>query len=133
MEIEWVYNDQVVIYKIKTFSRDSIYQNSEAIKHILRNWTAGKPYLALLDYTENPHMTLTPYYRQRTEDLLRTFPRLYGRTAYVMKKSAASQAFRLYVKYGIGHSHHRLKRELFFSCEEALAWLSEDLAAASVG
>lgn len=133
MQTEWLYDGHIVTYKVTVFSRETIYKNSETVKEIIRTWPSGRPYLALMDYTENPNLALTPYLRQRAEDILKTFPRLHGRIAVVMKKSAASQTMRLFIKYGLGHKHKKLEREIFFSHAEALAWLSEKVAVASAG
>lgn len=132
MQVEWLHSQQIVIYKVNEFTRQSINDSVETVMKIVRQWPAGQPYLALMDYTDNKSITLTPYYRQRSEDLLKAFPFLKGRSAIVMTKSSVAYSIKFYVKHGTGQKQSTLKRDVFFSRQDALSWLEEELVVESV-
>ena len=82
----------------------------------------GQP-LRILQDLARPGVVQTAYSRARGNTVTNAFPDLEGRIGYVMQPGITSQRVGRYVQ---GQEHHYRERHIFYSREEALAWLREE-------
>ncbi len=84
----------------------------------------GRPVLVLQDLSDSRAIQ-TPYSKTRGEEATEAYPELEGRTAYVMPDTPDNQRLKLFIQR---QPHRYRERRIFFTFDEALAWLQEALA-----
>jgi hypothetical protein len=83
-----------------------------------------RPVLILQDLS-NPHVAQTPYSRKRGQAITDLYPELRGRIAFILPNTLQSLRIQLFLRKDV-QNRARL-RDVFFSREQALAWLKKGL------
>lgn len=89
----------------------------------MRNWTPKRPYLALQIF--NKGVMMTPYARQRTEEVVSMFPHLKGRVATVIHPVTSASVTQSWLDNILSVQQPAFAHRIFFTREEALNWLTE--------
>jgi len=111
---------KIVRYIIKTAHRESIDKWVAHVDRVMGEWDQNRPCLLLYEVSDTP---LTPYIRSATQGIAEKYANLRGRTAVVVKKTVLTQLVRFFIDSFLARRHHIRERKMFFSNDEALAWL----------
>jgi hypothetical protein len=122
VRIEWLYDKRIVKCTLFDPSRESIDTMTDALVTIYRHWPDGKPFLALYDFSHGG-ILMTPYFRQRGNDLIEAASHLSGRYAVVLDDTLAGHAFAFFVKRILTYSLPNLENGVFYALDNAVAWL----------
>ena len=125
-----VHDGKIIIYEVTDVRRESVDVWAKVAHDTLVNWSPDYPYLNLQDFSGVENFAMTPYVRQRAEELMEPRPELSGRTAIVLKKSLGSRIVSMFIR--AKRVKKARQRRLFFTQEEALAWLEEWLDPANI-
>ncbi len=116
---EWLYDKQLVIFTIKDISRAAVDAAIQGFYDTMGAWPLDRPYLAINDFSA-PRDALTPYVRERVEEVNKFRPELKGHIAIVTRWGVLAQLMQVYVATHPGI--HR-ERRVFFHRDNALKWL----------
>lgn len=127
---KYVYDGKIIIYEVTDVRRESVDVWAKVAHDTLVNWSPDYPYLNLQDFSGVDNFAMTPYVRLRAEELMEPRPELLGRTAIVLKKSLGSRIVSMFIR--AKKVKKARQRRLFFTQEDALAWLEEWLDPANI-
>ena len=117
---EWMFDHQIVVFKISTIARPVVDAWIDLVKLTMENWPGNLPYLAIHDMTSDK-VSLTPYARSRAEELIPLSAKAPGYAAIVLPRSFVAQVIRLFMRTQRRQGN---QNALFFTMPEALAWLT---------
>jgi hypothetical protein len=120
---EWAYDRQIVIYTVRDISRDTVETWVKSLQDTLETWPAGQPFLALFDLNFL-EASLTPLIRDRLGGVMDSQHDLKGRSVLLMRKGFLVNLARLYLR---NRRPGTRQRQIFFSRDEGLAWLAQEL------
>jgi hypothetical protein len=121
---QWIHDNQIVVYKILDGSRESVDTWVNTVVEILKATPPERPYLAVYDIASV--LTMTPYARQRSQEIVNAGLHLEGRYALVLSSSVVAQVIRLFVRREIDRQNRRFARGFFKTQQEAIQWLLEE-------
>jgi hypothetical protein len=123
MTRQWLLDRQIVVFTMTSPSRDIVDAWIDTVKATMENWPGDRPYLAIHDLTSNK-VSLTPYARKRTEELLPLSAKVPGYAAIVLSRSFMAQVIRLFLR---SQKQQGVNNVVFFSRQEALEWLKSKI------
>jgi hypothetical protein len=124
LTIEWYSNHRIAAFILTTVTQSTIDAFIEAVHQVEQNWAEEQPRLFLYDFAHK-EVSLTPYLRQRIEDITTKVMAYEGRTAFVIAKDIISHSMRLFVVTNFQRSQQNT--DIFFTREAGLKWLMETL------
>lgn len=123
--VEYLADDHIVAYTIKTTNRAEIEAYGDAVIEILNRWPAELPYLQIQDFADSS-ISFSPIVRAQIERIATARPDIKRRfTALVVPKNYMVQM----VEYILRARRSTADREgrMFYTREEALGWLISKL------
>ncbi len=116
---QWLMNNRVVVFSVTDAKRESVDKWAEACKTAIANWPPDQPVLLMHDLSARG-LALTPYARERAQDIAKTRPEARGRVAVILSSSLAATLIQLFLR-----SERETPRthRAFASREKGLAWL----------
>ncbi|MCC7447818.1 MAG: hypothetical protein IT324_10390 [Anaerolineae bacterium] len=120
---EWLDDRQIILYTATSVSRDVIDQWVESIRGLRADWPPDRPFLNLYDLSSTD-TSLTPYIRQRFQELMQEYHAYHGRTAIVIKKSFLAQLLQMFLD---SQPKGPRQRKIFFNRDQGLQWLRQAL------
>lgn len=124
--LEWSHDGQIVIFHVTSIHRAMVDTWADKYIELLTDWESEGPFLTLHDFLYADSIIMTPHMRRRSQEFVNLRPDVATRTAIVMPKSLFSNATRIFIQSLPQPNPNRI-RKIFFSTEEALTWLEEDL------
>jgi hypothetical protein len=118
---EWLFDRRVVIYAFNSSDRDTIDLWAETCKADILACPSDMPFLVLHDFSAKGIM-VSPYGRDRAEELAHFHPEVTGRAAVLLPPTIASHLIRLFM---IQKPHTCRERKMFESRDAAIKWLLE--------
>lgn len=110
----------VVIFTLSDMRRDTVDAWIDACLAEMRACVkAGRPLRVVQDLS-HPAAIHTPYSQKRGLEVTEAYPELGGRVAFVLAESLEATRTQLYIR---GQPHRYRQRDVFFSREEAIAWV----------
>lgn len=125
IQFEWLQEGRIAVFRAKDCFPETIDAWYQTSLDIIKNWPETKPYLVLTNLTE---LGLTPYARQRTEELAVLMPQyLSGRVAVIISRGVLGYGLRIFGTTRLKALVPNLTFEFFFEEAKALEWLEEAL------
>lgn len=121
---EFLYDGRIVVYRITMMDRKTVDEHFAQVREIITNWPSDRPYLALHDYAAGNFMTMTPYVREKKEEMAEVRPDLKGFQAMVLP--SASMAFFGNLAMRMVNKSKRVP-QMFSNRQAALDWLVSKL------
>lgn len=123
---KWLCGGRIVAYIPATTTKATVDTWAATIEHDMANWPADQPYLALHDFSQ---IGLTPYNRQRGEEVLRQVPdHIKGRHAFVISRGILGVGLKFFGMNRFKRLCPGLEPAFFFNVADAIAWLQEGLS-----
>jgi hypothetical protein len=115
----WLMDRRIVVFRATTPTRPVVDAWIACVKRTMQDWPASQPYLAIHDFSA-PKVSLTPYARQRSEELIPLNTGRQGYAALILAPTYVAQVIRLFL-----HTQSRQGNEnrVFFSMDKAIIWL----------
>ncbi len=124
-KLEWLYDGRIAAFCLENTSPTAIDTWYEASREVIQNWPETKPYLILERFT---NLGLTPYNRQRAEELATLIPdHMDGRVAVVISRGVLGYGIRMFGANRLKALIPNITFEFFFEEAKALEWLEEAL------
>ena len=122
---EWAEDKRVIIARLVSNEPHEIDFFAGIWLEIINGWEAGKPYLVMIDSRRIPSTGLTPYFRQKIQELVEaTHDGLVGRSATIHNKAPILLLTRLVIEAFVNRRlGDHLPTKLFFDEEDAIEWL----------
>jgi hypothetical protein len=114
-------NDNTVSCQ-KSVSQPALDKWYDFVAEILTTMPPDQPYLVIYDLT-HPAVGLTPYLRERANQLNSIRPEVGGRIALLMKHTPAAHLFQLFARMRRRKSRREI--QIFFDEQKAIRWLKE--------
>lgn len=111
----------ILAVRIATIERPAVDCLSRWLEARLNAWEPPQPWLVMYDFKTSGAM-LTPYMRRRIDEFVKLRPDVSGRSAFVMRRDAATALFE--ISQAGGPTRVRTLR-VWFDRLQALAWLRE--------
>ncbi|MCC7447205.1 MAG: hypothetical protein IT324_07300 [Anaerolineae bacterium] len=118
---EWLYDGRIVVYAFNSSDRDTVALWAETCKADILACPPDKPFLVLHDFSAKGIM-VSPYGRDRAEELAHFHPEVKGRAAVLLPPTIASHLIRLFM---VQKPHTCRQRKMFESRGAAIKWLLE--------
>ena len=123
--LEWLHDGRIAMFHAENTSSETIDAWYHMSVELVQNWPQAKPYLVLSNFS---NLGLTPYSRQRSEELAAAIPdSLNGRVAVVISRGILGYGLRMFGTTPLKALVPNLEFEFFFEETKALAWLEEAL------
>lgn len=113
----------VIAIVLSSVTQKNVNDFVETLSQIQAEWQ--NPPIRLMVDLQNPHIGLTPYLRQKLEDLLSQLNHTEGRYVFVMSKSIITQSMQLLLSDIIRSQGRNLAVDIFFDKSKAYEWLKE--------
>ena len=126
LKLKWLNDGQIVVFKMTTVHREMIDVWADRYKALLTEWPSEQPLLTLHDFLETDSIIMTPHMRRRAQEFVSLRPDVITRTAIAMQQSLFANATRIFIQTLPQSTPNRL-RKIFFTREDALAWLNDEL------
>ncbi|MBI5930931.1 MAG: hypothetical protein HY862_16595 [Chloroflexi bacterium] len=117
---ELIDNGRITVYHLLSIKREAVDEWITSALETFKNWPSKEPFLVIYDFLESGGLTLTPYIRKRSQELAVARPELMGRAAIVLPRTIGAQAAKMFVLISLQKSR---QRRVFFTMDEALAWI----------
>lgn len=125
IKFEWLQEGRIAAFYLTNTAPETIDTWYRTSTDIIQQWPETKPYLVFTDMT---NLGLTPYARQRTEELAATIPKyLSGRVAVLISRGVLGYGLRMFGSTRLKALVPNLSFEFFFEEAKALEWLEESL------
>ena len=118
---ELLFDGRIIVYAFNSPSRDTINLWAETCKADILACPPDKPFLVVHDFSAKGIM-VTPYGRERAEELAHFHPEVKGRAAVLLPPTFASHLIRLFM---VQKPHTCRERKMFESRYAAIKWLLE--------
>lgn len=118
---EELHQGHIIAYSVLQSTREVVSAWYERCLHDIETWDPARPLLLLQDMSR---VILTPFARTKAGELAKVRDDLSGRTGVVIAASTMGHLTRLFVDRTLQQTR---QRRVFFSREDALAWLEEML------
>jgi hypothetical protein len=122
LRIGWVCDGQIAVFVPSDATRATVDVWVAAVGKRLQEWPAGKPYLALHDFS-SPNVSVTPYARKRISELSTVRPEMQRYVAMLVSQTQLSMML-AYIVTHIGNLKVRTA-QVFFNKEAGVNWLLE--------
>lgn len=120
--LEWLDNDQIVIFSATRPSRDTVDTWAEKVIEITDQYRYKVRYIH--DFSQS-QVVLTPYAREKAKLVNDTHPDAKGYVAVILQRSILSQALRLFLNHDLLKRQPNITNRVFFNREDALDWLRQ--------
>lgn len=123
VKLEWLCDGRIAAFYLENTSPEAVDAWYEASREVIQNWPETKPYLILERFTD---LGLTPYNRQRAEELATLIPdHMDGRVAVVISRGVLGYGIRMFGANRLKALIPNITFEFFFEETKALEWLEE--------
>jgi hypothetical protein len=119
--VQWLYDDQIVVFTLTDVNRSSIDLWRDAVVETLTHWPRYMPQLSLFDVSSS-EVTLTPYLDDAIQHLGRVQEPMLGRYALLTNRSWVRQLMEFRNRQ-FSASWPNMEGALFSSYDSAVAWL----------
>jgi hypothetical protein len=132
--VEWIHpnvtlehldGDRITVLTVTSIQHDAVDAWANATLALLAEHDPAQPSLMLHDVSKK-NLSLTPYIRSRTLEMINARPEVPGRVAVVLPDTGAGTLIRHFINQ-LNRLQKGRRRRLFATREEALAWLREEL------
>lgn len=124
-KLEWLCDDRIAAFCLENTSPAVVDAWYETSREVIQNWPETRPYLILERFT---NLGLTPYNRQRAEELATIIPdHMNGRVAVVISRGVLGYGIRMFGANRLKALIPNITFEFFFEEAKALEWLEEAL------
>ncbi len=126
ISLEWLHGGKIMVLHLSETHRQHFEDFYDIYEAVVQAWPADEFFLAAL-IVEGQESMMTPYVRHRTERVIEIgkAKKMGGHVALVLPKSVFTQLIKLFMKKV--RQNEKMASQLFFSREEALAWLERTL------
>jgi hypothetical protein len=121
--LERLAEGQIFVFTLSDVSRPTIDTWVAAVKNVTAGWPRHRPYFAL-NHFAGKNVSLSPYLRAAIKDLATYRPAQSGFIAAVLPRTFFAQLMTLLLP---AMNRGNMISRIFFSREEALAWLEKAL------
>ncbi len=118
--LEWLDNDQIVIFSAPRPSRSTVDTWAEKVIEITDKYRHKVRYIH--DFSQS-RVVLTPYAREKAKIVNSTHPDAKGYVAVILQRTVLSSALSLFLKQDLLRRQPNIINRIFFNREDALAWL----------
>lgn len=127
IEINWIAGRRILhIHQRGKLTPLEITLTYDEIIDTVKTWPPNQPYLIMWDASTVPLVEWTPQITTRSEDLRDVLlPYRAGRLAGVLKPSPLAKVVKIFVEAIFLRRTFKAQVCVFFSKEEAMAWLEE--------
>jgi hypothetical protein len=123
--LEWVSDGKIALFTHTTMARASVDLWAQHMFGLMTEWPTDRPFATLQD-SGFQGAAFTPTMRKHSERFITYRPELVMYTALVLPRNMTAQFVQLF--YRAMRKPNRVT-EIFFTREEAMAWLEKRLAA----
>lgn len=121
----WLFDKRVVVYQPNGASRETVDAWHDLVVETADQWPTDRPYLEIHDMSNS---TVTPYARQRAQELVEHLNHRRGRTAIILPSSQVGrQMMSLLINITFRRWNRTMERQVFTSLQRATAWVKEML------
>lgn len=121
VQIEWYHNKRIIAFVLKSNKRDAIDQWANAAIEIVTVWPPNQPYLAIYDVSGVA--MLTPYGRDRADDIDRAAGHTTGAYTVLLPSTSFTKVFKTSVKRSLQKRNPKHELAIFTDKSEAMLWL----------
>jgi hypothetical protein len=127
LSVEFLHNGKLVIFTVTSIHPSVITSWANKVKEVMTVFPAGKVYYNLHDYTQANSFVTTPFLRQKSKENALLRPDLSAFTAICIPPSVLSHITRLFVQALPRHRDAKRERRIFFSRQEGLNWIEDQM------
>jgi hypothetical protein len=117
--LEWVLDHRAFIMTAHDTTRAAVDAWMERAMQVVRDWPANQPVLIAIDASD-PHITRTPYQRERLKELRTLRPELKWYMALMPSRTYMMNLMQLGARLYTGR--HQIR--IFFERQKAIDWLA---------
>lgn len=122
LTFEWLFDGRGFAFCAKNSSRLVVDTWYDKMVANAATWPANQAMFVLNDFSAED-CTMTPYNRQKNQEMVKLFPEIPNYGAVVMKRNVTMVLVRLFLKSVTKTG----TTQLFFSRAEAIAWLQQQM------
>ncbi len=121
--LEWYDQGTIASLTLDSVTQVNIDLFMETVLRIESQWE--NPPQRIIINLQNPHIGLTPYFRQKLEILTQHFNTTQGRYAFIMSKSILTQSMQFLLVDIIKQQGSQARVDIYFSSDKAYEWLMQ--------
>jgi len=126
VRLEWLHNGRIVCFYLDNFNQDAIDTWYNTIETVVLSWDTQYPLLSMTIY-QSPHVFITPYLREKSRQMVKTFPYLPGRTALIVQNKLMVTFARAFMRTVNALNNQKHPTLVFHDYAKGLSWLEETL------
>jgi hypothetical protein len=113
------------MFTLESVTRSDLDAFFDLLDDAMKQTPHEEAFLALIDFTRNAGLAVTPYYRKRALEVASRYPNLYGRIAYLVAPGMqlTIAAFRWFIFRDRQASQRYVQFDLFWRRGRAIQWL----------
>lgn len=127
LTIEQLYDGKITVLNATSVKRHVVDAWADKMKELLLNLPPGKTLLTLHDYSAADQFVTTPHLRKRANENVMLRPDVNARTAVVLPDNIVMRITQMFLRALPAPRNSSRIRRIFYTREEALAWLIEAL------